>query len=97
LWRRPPHALIFPSILKERLDDDETNSLLLHELGHFARAITGPRAGAHLPRRPVVAPAVWFACRQLEEVEEHCCDAWVSRANGPQRSYAEALLPRSTS
>jgi bla regulator protein BlaR1 len=86
--------LIFPAQLAARLDGAEIDSLLLHELAHFAR-------GDHWVRLLELAahvlywwhPVVWFARREIEAAEEQCCDAWVVKhQHGSRRSYAEALL-----
>jgi len=86
--------LIFPAQLAARLDEAEVDSLLLHELAHFAR-------GDHWVRLLELAahvlywwhPVVWFARREIEASEEQCCDAWVvEHQHGSRRSYAEALL-----
>jgi beta-lactamase regulating signal transducer with metallopeptidase domain len=86
--------LIFPAKLAERLNGAEIDSLLLHELAHYAR-------GDHWVRLlELVAhvlywwhPVVWLARRQIEAAEEQCCDAWVvQHQHGSRRSYAEALL-----
>lgn len=95
LWGVGSHTrLIFPAKLAERLDDAEIDSLLLHELAHFAR-------GDHWVRLLELAahvlywwhPIVWCARREIEAAEEQCCDAWViQHQHGSRRSYAEALL-----
>jgi bla regulator protein blaR1 len=86
--------LIFPAQLAARLGGAEIDSLLLHELAHFAR-------GDHWVRLLELAahvlywwhPVVWFARREIEAAEEQCCDAWVVKhQHGSRRSYAEALL-----
>jgi beta-lactamase regulating signal transducer with metallopeptidase domain len=95
LWGLGGRAtLIFPAQLAERLEEDEIDSLLLHELAHFAR-------GDHWVRLLELAthivywwhPVVWWARREIEAAEEACCDAWVvEHQAGSRRSYAEALL-----
>jgi beta-lactamase regulating signal transducer with metallopeptidase domain len=86
--------MIFPAKLADRLSGAEIDSLLLHELAHYAR-------GDHWVRLlELVAhvlywwhPVVWLARRQIEAAEEQCCDAWVvQHQHGSRRSYAEALL-----
>ncbi len=38
-------------------------------------------------------PLVWLARREIEAVEEECCDAWaLQQQSGERRLYAEALL-----
>jgi beta-lactamase regulating signal transducer with metallopeptidase domain len=79
LWAltRSPRLLI-PSQLWERLNEEQRDTLLVHELAHLRR-------GDHWVRRlemVVLAlywwhPVVWWVQRQLREAEEQCCDAWV--------------------
>ena len=68
--------------------------LLVHELAHVHR-------GDHAVRLFELAvtslfwwlPTVWWARRALHDVEEQCCDAWVTWAFPKDaRSYAETLL-----
>ncbi len=86
--------MIFPARLVKRLSSSELDSLLLHELAHYWR-------GDHYVRVLELAchilywwnPLVWLARRQIEAVEEQCCDAWVlQRQRGTRHCYAEALL-----
>ncbi len=87
-------VLIFPAALNRQLHPAARDTLLLHELAHYAR-------GDHWVRLiELVAqvlfwwhPVVWWARRELEAAEEECCDAWVvERQAGVPRLYAEALL-----
>jgi beta-lactamase regulating signal transducer with metallopeptidase domain len=92
LGRRP--QLFVPSGLWEQLDKEQQTALLVHELAHLLRHDQWVRA-----LELVVTilywwhPVVWWACREIREVEEQCCDAWVvwtlPRAG---RAYATALL-----
>lgn len=86
--------LVFPAGLKGRLAEEEVDSLLLHELGHYARGDHWVRVLELVCRVGLWwHPLVWVALRQIGQVEEHCCDAWVvARQAGRERSYAEALL-----
>jgi beta-lactamase regulating signal transducer with metallopeptidase domain len=94
LWGLGRRAVIvFPARLVESLSESARDSLLLHEVGHYAR-------GDHWVRVLEMAtqvlywwhPLVWFAQRQIEVAEEQCCDAWVVERSTARRSYAEALL-----
>ncbi len=86
--------LIFPERLLDRLDETATGTLLMHELAHFRRR-------DHLVRVIELLvtgffwwhPVVWWARREIESVEEECCDAMVVAASTevPKR-YAEAIL-----
>jgi beta-lactamase regulating signal transducer with metallopeptidase domain len=86
--------IVFPAQLAQRLDPAARDSLLLHELAHYAR-------GDHWVRALEMAacviywwnPVLWLALRRIEAAEEECCDAWVvERQQGGRHSYAEALL-----
>lgn len=86
--------LLIPRQLWERLNEEQRDTLLVHELAHLRR-------GDHWVRRLemiVLAiywwhPVVWWAQRQLREAEEQCCDAWVLRALPEAASnYAAALV-----
>lgn len=95
LWGMGRRAcLVFPAKLISRLSPTELDSLLLHELAHFAR-------GDHWVRVLELAvgvlywwhPVFWWARNELETAEEQCCDAWVvEHQNGSRHAYAEALL-----
>ena len=68
--------LILPSQLFARLDGTAQCSILAHELAHIRR-------GDYLIRFVELAattvfwwhPVVWWACRELHELEEQCCDS----------------------
>jgi beta-lactamase regulating signal transducer with metallopeptidase domain len=86
-------TIVLPTSLWERLNADEQDAVLVHELAHFARR-------DHLVRVLELCvtvlywwhPVVWMARRHIEATEEQCCDAWVvGQTDGP-RTYAEALL-----
>ncbi len=95
LWGLGENArLIFPAQLVKRLSPGKLDTLLLHELAHFARKDHWLRA---LELAACVVcwwnPLVWCARREIERAEEECCDAWVvERQNGVRHPYAEALL-----
>jgi len=86
--------LIFPEQLLDRLDPDATGTLLTHELAHYRRR-------DHWVRIVALAatgffwwhPVIWWARREIEAVEEECCDALVVKAStAPPKRYAEAIL-----
>jgi bla regulator protein blaR1 len=95
LWGAGRRAkLLFPAQLIRQLDGEACDSLLLHELAHYARRDWLVRL---LELVTLVVywwhPLVWWARREIEAVEEECCDAWVlSHQSGSRRTYAEALL-----
>ncbi len=86
--------VFLPAALFERLDADAQQAILTHELAHVRRRDHWVRLV-----ELVVAtlfwwhPVVWWACRQLQELEEQCCDGLVLAA-APQsaKAYATALL-----
>jgi bla regulator protein blaR1 len=87
-------CLLFPAELTRRIDGDACDALLLHELSHYARADWLVRL-LELAAQVVYwwHPLVWWARREIEAVEEECCDAWVvGRRGASPRTYAEALL-----
>jgi bla regulator protein blaR1 len=86
--------IILPQRLLVRLSPKQQETLLAHELAHICRYDHWVRwlelvAGSLFWWHPVV----WWARRQLESLEEECCDAWVVWAL-PQaaREYARALV-----
>jgi beta-lactamase regulating signal transducer with metallopeptidase domain len=86
--------LVFPAPLAKRLSPAKLDTLILHELAHFARKDHWLRV---LELAVCVVywwhPLVWWSRREIEAAEEECCDAWVvGRETGTRHSYAEALL-----
>jgi bla regulator protein BlaR1 len=86
--------IVLPQRLLERLSPEQQETLLAHELAHVCRydhwvrwleLVVGSLFWWH--------PVVWWARRQLQSLEEECCDAWVVWAL-PQaaRDYARALV-----
>jgi beta-lactamase regulating signal transducer with metallopeptidase domain len=92
LGTRP--RLLIPELLWKRLDCDQRDGLLVHELAHLRRRDHWVRClellvGAVYWWHPVA----WWARRCLREAEEQCCDAWVVWALPEKpRSYATALV-----
>lgn len=86
--------LIFPDALWGRLDPEQRDALLAHELAHLKRR-------DHWVRLLEIVvtglywwnPLVWWARCAVREAEERCCDAWVVRAF-PDRTfkYASAII-----
>ena len=88
------NLLIFPERLLDRLDRESTGTLLTHELAHFRRRDHWVRVIELM----VTGffwwhPIVWWSRREIEAVEEECCDALVVKSDvaSPKR-YAEAIL-----
>jgi bla regulator protein BlaR1 len=95
LWGAGQGAcLLFPAELVRRVDPAACDTLLLHELAHYARADWLVRV-LELTAQVVYwwHPLVWWTLRHIEAAEEECCDAWVVKHRaGGRRVYAEALL-----
>lgn len=94
LWTAGRPRLLLPRALVETLPADGLATLLAHELAHWRRR-------DHLVRwfeLVVLAgywwcPLVWWACRELRQAEEECCDAWVVKLlPDSARAYALALV-----
>ena len=90
----PRPRLILPSQLFARLSIEAQDTILAHELCHVRR-------GDHLVRLLELAattvfwwhPVVWWASRQLHELEEQCCDGRVLELLPDRpRTYAAALV-----
>ncbi len=86
--------VILPSELFARLSSEAQATILAHELCHIRR-------GDYLVRLLELAattlfwwhPVVWWACWQLRELEERCCDSRVLELVPHQpRTYAAALV-----
>ena len=91
---KPGGALsgLHPADLLARLDADQRDALLAHELAHVGRRDHWVRWAE------LVAvclywwyPLAWWARRRLQAHEEECCDAWVAAELSP-RAYATAIL-----
>ncbi len=86
--------IILPEGLLARMDRQEREAILLHELCHLKRRDNWVRllelaAGCCYWWHP----AVWWARREIQWSEEACCDAWVVwHMSGGGRPYAKALL-----
>jgi beta-lactamase regulating signal transducer with metallopeptidase domain len=89
-----PPRLYLPTGLWQRLDTAQQATVLAHELAHLRRhdhwvrsleLITTALYWWH--------PVVWWACREIREQEEECCDAWVVWSlPDAARAYATALV-----
>ncbi len=86
--------IVLPRHLMEQFDSSGRQAILAHELAHIRR-------GDHVVRWVELAatvlfwwhPAVWWARRQLRELEEQCCDGMVLEAfPDAARSYAVSLV-----
>jgi beta-lactamase regulating signal transducer with metallopeptidase domain len=86
--------LFIPAALWQRLSDEQRLALLAHELAHLKRRDHWVR---YLELLAMALywwhPVVWWACREMREAEEQCCDAWVVWAlPGGAKTYADALV-----
>jgi beta-lactamase regulating signal transducer with metallopeptidase domain len=93
VWAAVGRARVcLPADLLARLDPEQRDALLAHELAHVRRR-------DHWVRWAELAavclywwyPLAWWARRRLQAHEEECCDAWVA-AELPPRAYATAIL-----
>lgn len=94
LFPAPAMTLVLPERLLVRLDDDERDALLAHELTHVRRGDPWIR-----PLELVATAFYWWfpllplARARLRAAEEAACDRDVVRAfPGKARAYAEGLL-----
>jgi len=95
VWSLGGRPRVFlPAALFERLDGAAQAAILAHELAHVRRK-------DHWVRLLEMAittlfwwhPVVWWAARQLRELEDQCCDAIVvDLAPQGAKSYATALV-----
>ncbi len=86
--------VILPSELLARLSPDAQRTILAHELFHIRRGDDLVRL-LELAAKTVFwwHPVVWWASRQLRELEEQCCDGRVLELIPDQpRTYAAALV-----
>jgi len=95
VWFMGSRPRVFlPAALFQCLGEDAQQAILAHELAHIRRKDHWVRL-----LEVVVAtifwwhPVVWWACRQLRELEEQCCDGLVldTTPHGA-KAYASALL-----
>jgi len=86
--------LVLPMELFQRLEPAAQCSILAHELAHVRRK-------DHLARLLELLvstlfwwhPVAWWACRELKQIEELCCDAMVvGMAPSSRKAYVTALL-----
>jgi beta-lactamase regulating signal transducer with metallopeptidase domain len=86
--------LLVPAGLLERLEPEQSQALLAHELAHWRRRDHWVRSLELLVLGLYWwCPLVWWARGQMQEAEEECCDAWVLwLMPGAARGYALALV-----
>jgi TonB family protein len=86
--------LILPTELLTRLDANETDTLLAHELAHLARRDHWVR---HLELAALALfwwnPVAWWATSRLRRAQELCCDQRVAELMPDhRRAYADTLI-----
>jgi TonB family protein len=86
--------LILPSELLARLDADQTDTLLAHELAHLSRRDHWVR---HVELAALALfwwnPVAWWATGRVRRAQELCCDQRVAELlPGHRRSYADTLV-----
>ena len=94
LFGAPSARIVLPATLLRQLDPEGVQTLLTHELAHFCRRDHWVRILELLATALLWwHPLTWLARRELREVEEQSCDAWVLQVL-PRRGkvYATALL-----
>jgi TonB family protein len=85
--------LLWPSGLSDRLEDDELDAILRHELSHVVRR-DNLTALIHTVVETALwfHPAVWWIGNRLVHERERACDEEVMRMGTNDRSYAESIL-----
>jgi TonB family protein len=86
--------LILPRELLARLDPEETDTLLAHELAHLSRRDHWVR---HLELAALALfwwnPIAWWATRRVRRAQELCCDDRVAELfPSKRRAYASCLV-----
>jgi uncharacterized protein (TIGR03435 family) len=86
-------VLIWPQRLSERLDDEHTEAILAHELGHAQRR-DNLTAVIHMAVEAAFwfHPLVWWMERRMVEERERACDEAVVEMGSRPGIYAESLL-----
>jgi bla regulator protein BlaR1 len=95
LWSISGRArLVLPEDLLASLDEEQLDSLIVHEMAHARRLDHWVRWLEFLAMGIYWwHPVVWWARWEIRQAEEACCDAWVVSARpGIARAYAEALV-----
>lgn len=87
-------TVLLPTEFLERLEVQEIDTVLAHELAHLKR---GDRWVRLLEIAALTIywwhPVAWLAVRRLRAAEELCCDGWVAHLLPAQaKSYARSLL-----
>ena len=86
-------AVLVPESLESRMDEEDFDQLVLHEVAHIARRDDWTM----LLQRALEAllwfnPAVWIVGRQLVREREMACDEWVVATTRQPERYARSLF-----
>jgi uncharacterized protein (TIGR03435 family) len=86
-------VLIWPERLSERLDEEQMEAILAHEMTHLRRR-DNLAAAIHMLVEALFwfHPIVWWMERRMIEERERACDEAVVRLGGSPEAYAEGLL-----
>jgi bla regulator protein blaR1 len=86
-------VLIWPEWLSERLDEEQMEAILAHEMTHQRRH-DNLAAAIHMLVEVLFwfHPMVWWMERRMVEEREHACDEAVVRLGSSPEAYAEGLL-----
>ena len=88
------YLVLAPRSLWSRLNPNQREAVLKHELAHLARGDLWKSAAIRLLALPQwFNPFIWWAVRRFDEAGEWACDDLASRTSGEDEStYANALL-----
>jgi bla regulator protein blaR1 len=86
-------VLVWPEQLSGRLNDEQIEAIMTHELVH-ARRFDNLTAALHMLVEAVFwfHPLVWWMERRLIEDREHACDEAVLELGNDRHTYAESIL-----
>ena len=86
-------VLIWPERLSERLDEEQMEAILAHEMTHLRRR-DNLAAAIHMLVEILFwfHPMVWWMERRMVEERERDCDEAVLRLGSSPEAYAEGLL-----
>jgi len=85
-------AVIVPARLREQLNAEEMDCVLLHEAAHLDRFDDWENLAARVAKAVVgLHPVCWWLLRQIDRERESACDEWVVARTGAARQYARSL------
>jgi beta-lactamase regulating signal transducer with metallopeptidase domain len=86
-------VLVWPERISERLDDEQLEVILAHEVGHVRRR-DNLTAALHMLVEAVFwfHPLVWWLGARLVEERERACDEQVLELGGERQVYAAGIL-----